>query len=690
MTNNNLPELLCPAGSVESFLAAIEGGADAIYLGGASFNARMNAKNLTHDELAECVRLAHTYGVKVYLTLNTLLFDKEREGFLAFASDAADCGVDAFIVADIGAAALIHEHLPDMELHASTQMSLHNSLSADMLRSLGFSRIVPAREFSLENIRSLVSKSPLEIEIFVHGALCVSHSGQCLFSSMVGGRSGNRGECAQPCRLQYRCADNCSAHGKSKPNNYPLSLKDLSLARHVTEIIDSGVHSLKIEGRMKSPDYVRGVTKIWRSLLDERRNATDSEMQYLSDIFSRGGFTDGYFTGNINRSMLGIRSDADKNASAKADKSLDTPTRKIPVNMSVSLVKDTPARLDITCKSITVSAYGDTVMQAISSPIDYATVQRSMSKLGNTPFTLNSLDTYMPDSVMLPVSSLNNLRRNGISLLSDALTSRPPQRKVTPSSHTPTGTRKAQKIAFFLFPSQITPHAREYFDKIFLPLNRFTPQADGFTLPPVILEDEIKKAASLIDIAISQGAKCAAVGNIANLSLLKDKNLEIIGDYRFNITNTASVATLESMGVQCAILSPELTLPQLRDIQGNTAAIIYGRLPLMTLEKCVIRDLYSCDRCNKYTADMLHTATAKPLELVDRKGIHFPVVREWEHRNVIYNSLPTCMSDRAYDLDRANIHGKVFMFTTETPAEVDTVVDAYSGNAPIGIPVRRI
>lgn len=690
MTNKNLPELLCPAGSAESFRAAIEGGADAIYLGGASFNARMNAKNLTRDELSECVRLAHIYGVKVYLTLNTLLFDKEREGFLRFASDAADCGVDAFIVADIGAAALIHEHLPDMELHASTQMSLHNSLSADTLKALGFTRIVPARELSLDNIRSLVSNSPLEVEIFVHGALCVSHSGQCLFSSMVGGRSGNRGECAQPCRLQYCNTCKHSPQDKTKQNNYPLSLKDLSLARHVSEIIDSGVHSLKIEGRMKSPEYVRGVAAVWRRLLDGRRNATDKEMQYLSDLFSRGGFTDGYFTEKINRSMLGIRSDADKNASSKLQSTADTVTRKLPVDMSVSLVADTPARLDITCKGHTVSTYGDTVMRAINSPLDCATVRRSMSKLGNTPFLLDSLNLDMPESVMLPVSSLNDLRRKGISLLSEALTSRPEHCKIPPSSHMPTGTRKPQKIAFFLFPSQITPQARKYFDKIFLPLDRYTPIADGFTMPPVILEDEIKKVSAMIDSATAQGAKHAAVGNIGNLSLLKGRDLEIIGDYRFNVTNNASVTALESMGVQCMILSPELTLPQLRDIRGNTAAIIYGRIPLMTLEKCVIRDLYSCADCERYISEMSHSAISKPPELVDRKGIHFPMVREWEHRNVIYNSLPTCMSDRVHELDRLGITDRVFLFTTETPDSVDGIINAYSSNAPLSVPVRRI
>lgn len=690
MKSKYLPELLCPAGSAESFAAAIEGGADAIYLGGASFNARMNAKNLTADELSECVRLAHIYGVKVYLTLNTLLFDKEREGFLAFASYAADCGVDAFIVADIGAAALIHRHIPDMELHASTQMSLHNSLSPDILRELGFTRIVPARELSLSDITALVQNSPLETEIFIHGALCVSHSGQCLFSSMVGGRSGNRGECAQPCRLPYSCKDKCSRRGSARPDSFPLSLKDLSLARHVTELIDSGVHSLKIEGRMKSPEYVRGVTSIWRKLLDERRNATDSEMQQLSDIFSRGGFTDGYFTKNINSSMLGIRSDADICATQGTQGPTRSAARKVPLRMSVSLAKDKPAQLDITCRGVSIRTHGDTVMQAISSPIDTATVNRSMSKLGGTPFELESLDISLDDGIMLPVSSLNSLRRQGISLISDALSAKEPHVKASPAPLLPQAERTRCRIAFFEFPAQITPHAREYFDKILLPLSRYSPSADGFIMAPVIPESEISDISAQIELAISSGASCAAVGNIGNISLLRGKNIEIIGDYRFNVTNTATVAALEDIGVKLTLLSPELTLPQIRDIGGNTAVLIYGRIPLMTLEKCVIREISSCAECNKYMKCMSETASCAPIELVDRKGVHFPVIREQKHRNIIYNSLPTCMSDRTMELDRANISGRAFMFTTESPSEVDGVIKAYSNGTPLNIQVRRI
>ena len=683
MTSKSLPELLSPAGSKDAFFAAVDGGADAIYLGGTSFNARINAKNFTRDELSDCVRLAHAYGVKVYTTLNTLLFDKEKEGFLACAEEIAECGIDAFIVADIGAASLLRARIPEMELHASTQMSAHNASAGIALQKMGFSRLVPARELSFEDIKTLVSDNPLEVEIFTHGALCVSHSGQCLFSSIVGGRSGNRGLCAQPCRLPYSCSE-CSSG-----NGYPLSLKDLSLAPHVTKILDAGVHSLKIEGRMKSPEYVRGVTAIWRTLLDEQRNATPQEMQKLSDIFSRGGFTDGYFTRNINKKMLGVRSQSDKDASLSADKFTKI-TRKLPVQMSMILKANTPCTLTLSYKNITVAAEGDIPMQAINAPLDEDSIRRSVSKLGDTPFVAEGIIVSLDKGLILPISRLNNLRRAAVDKLIAALTQKhipTIQKADVPLSYSP---RKSQKIGRFLFASQITDKAKEYFDKTFLPLERFDGTADGFILPPVIFDSEKSSAQRLIDEAIKNGATCAMVGNIGNLSLVENKGLEIFGDFRFNVTNNHTVRFLESLGVSNINLSPELTLPQMRDVSGDVSTIVYGRLPLMTLEKCIIRDLYGCERCDKYMSCRESEISTKHIEIKDRRSFTFPVIREWQHRNVIYNSAPTYMADKQNELSRAGVTNQVFLFTTETAQEVDNIINRYKNNLTADTPIRRI
>ena len=304
--NARLPELLAPAGSAEALYAAVSAGADAVYFGVGTFNARMNAKNLAEGELAEATAYCRRLGVKTYVTLNTQLYGGEVYAAAETARGLYNLGVDAFITADIGLARVLRSAYPEIEIHASTQMTGQNEMSAQVLSEMGFSRMVAPRELSLADIKALCEKSPIETEIFIHGALCVSASGQCLFSSVIGGRSGNRGQCAQPCRLPYSCG---------KGQGYPLSLKDLCLASHMEEIISSGVASLKIEGRMKSADYVHGVVKIYRRLLDEGRNATADELEALARLFSRSGFTDGYFTGKIDSSMLGVRTEDDKRAS---------------------------------------------------------------------------------------------------------------------------------------------------------------------------------------------------------------------------------------------------------------------------------------------------------------------------------------------------------------------------------------
>ena len=273
---DNLPELLAPAGDFECLVAAVKGGADAVYIGGKMFSARAYAKNFDVDEIKRAVTYCHLHRVKLYVTMNILIFGSELSEAVAFAKELYRAGVDALIVADVGLICALRREVPDFELHASTQMSVNNSIGADLAYDLGCTRVVLARELSGKNMKDVTEKCKAETEVFLHGALCVCHSGQCLFSSMIGGRSGNRGECAQPCRLPYN-------NGK-----YILSLSDLSLAEHITELIDSGVASLKIEGRMKSPDYVYTVTSIYRRLLDENRNSSKAENSKLERAFSRG------------------------------------------------------------------------------------------------------------------------------------------------------------------------------------------------------------------------------------------------------------------------------------------------------------------------------------------------------------------------------------------------------------------
>ena len=652
--------------------AAIEGGADAVYLGGTQMNARIYAGNFDPVALRGAVKLAHAYGVKVYLTLNTLVTDRELSEYLDAALDASRAGVDALIVADLGGAAMIHRAIPEMELHASTQMSGHNSLMGAELKKLGFSRMVAAREISEADLRLLMKQSPIETELFVHGALCVSHSGQCLFSSLVGGRSGNRGACAQPCRLPY--ADGCK--GK-RGEAYPLSLKDLSLAAHVPKLIELGVSSLKIEGRMKSPEYVYDTARIWRRLLDENRAATEAELRHMAETFSRSGFTDGYFTRRINRSMLGIRRESDKQISRERE-SFGGLQKKVPLSVACQLTAGEPVSLTLSAKGKQVTVLGDVPQEARTAPMNEEAVLRSLCRFGGTPFEAAQAEAFVGEGLMMPVSRLNDLRRRGVEALEGQF-ALPPRAEYENQAASPVARRNQIKTARFYCAEQITRSAREYFDRIFLPLHRYDPIADGVVLPPVIFDGKREEVEALLARAKAAGAVYALVGNLGHLALVREAGLTPLGDFRLNVCNRESAAFWERMGLEEVILSPELTLPQMRDVGGNTSAIVYGRIPLMLLEKCVGRELSDCAACQ-----------SGEVKLVDRMGVSFPVLQEWEHRSVVCNSLPTAMSDKEEQLLRANLVNRHFLFTDETAEQVDGVIRAHRLGRPVGGTVRRM
>ncbi|MBE6718140.1 MAG: hypothetical protein E7574_02645 [Ruminococcaceae bacterium] len=558
-----LPEILAPAGSYETLEAAISGGADAVYLGGKMYNARMNAKNFDDEGIIKAVDLCHKNGVKLYVTLNTLIYDRCFVDALKYAESLYLAGVDALITADIGLAKTLRKYLPSFELHASTQMSGHNIESAEYLADMGFSRMVCAREMSKQDIELLVKKSPIEIEMFVHGAMCVSQSGQCLMSSFIGGRSGNRGECAQPCRLPYN-------------NGYPISLKDMCLANHVRELIDIGVSSLKIEGRMKSPSYVYSVVNTYRRLLDENRNATKDEIEKLASVFSRSGFSDGYFTKKIDNSMLGVRSTNDKELTKNANVKL-----KPYKNQKEEIVKE--ERKDRLPQNIEID------------------------KSNNTCKKTNSARFYNPESI---------------------------------------------------------PET-DYFDTIYLPLERFVKgKANGIVMPPVIFDSEKERVEAQLKKAKENGALHCLVGNIGSLRLAEKYGFIIHGDYRLNVYNNASMMNFDYMN--SVIVSPELSLAQIRDIKGSKSVIVYGKVPLMTIEK----------------------KTGQRV-LRDRKKVAFPVIKEGG-REIVVNSVPIYMGDKDDALKKSYIFDRHFIFTTENKDEVKSIINAYKKKTVCKNAVKRI
>ncbi len=557
-TKMAMPELLAPCGSLDALTAAVEGGADAVYFGGTVFNARMNAKNFDRADIRSAVGYCHENGVKAYVTLNTQIYDRELKSALDHAAFLYESGADALITADMGLSSLIKKYIPELELHASTQATVHNLAGAEKLYDLGFNRVVGAREMDLDNIKTLC-KSRAEIEMFIHGAICVSVSGQCLMSAMLGGRSGNRGQCAQPCRMCYN-------------REYPLSMKDMCLASHITELTDAGVASLKIEGRMKSPSYVYGVTKIYRRLLDEGRNATRDEINELQRLFSRSGFTDGYLTGNIDRNMLGIRTENDI-AKTRNEGSFRGGSIKA-VEESVKTAPELPSKLDFPQKRRT----------------EKATFTASFREAGQIPESHNIDITY-------------------------------------------------------------------------LPLSKYRSISNGVSLPPVILDSELDNVKRSLEKAVKQGAKHVMIHNIGQLDLAREFGLIAHGSHRLNVFNNYSADFWQNNGdLSSIILSAELILPQIRDIilpEGvKKGAIVYGRLPLMTLHKPVEKKV-----------------------LRDNRGASFPVYPE-EGRDVLYNSVNIYMADQLDRLDAAGIEERHLIFTGEDRGEVMRTLYAYMHKLP--------
>lgn len=558
-----MPELLAPVGSEETLTSAISAGADAVYLGGKLYNARMNARNFDSVGIKNAVEKCHTNGVRLYVTLNTLIYDRCFKDALKYAEELYLSGVDALITADTGLSLAIKKYIPSFELHASTQMTGHNTLSAEYLAEKGFSRMVCAREMSKKDIDLLVKNSPIEIEMFVHGAMCMSQSGQCLMSSFIGGRSGNRGECAQPCRLPYN-------------NGYPLSLKDMCLANHITEILDSGVASLKIEGRMKSPSYVYSVVSTYRRLIDEKRNADKKEIDRLASVFSRSGFSDGYYVGKIDNGMLGIRSSIDKEQ-----------TKNTVVKQTVGIKKR-----------------------------DSIATEERQSDIGNDI-----------------VQEFSEKR------CKKTLSARFPDPKAVPNT--------------------------DYFNVIYLPLDRFDGRkANGVVLPPVIKDCDTASVKSRLLKARSDGAVHCLVGNIGHIKIAEEAGLTVHGDYRLNVYNSSSMKAFDDF--ESVIVSPELTLAQIRDIKGAKSTVVYGKVPLMTLEK--------------------HTG-AKVLR--DRRRVAFPVMKEGG-REIVLNSVPIYMADKEDELRKAGIFDRHFIFTDETEKEVLDIIKAYKTKKMTKMPVKRI
>ena len=671
-------ELLSPAGSPESLRAAVQSGAGAVYLGWGDFNARRSAKNFSDEEFADALRYCHERGVRVFLTLNTLLTDRELPRALETATAACRMGVDSVLVQDWGLFDLLRQALPDLPLHASTQMSLFTSGGCREMAADGCERVVIARECSAADTAEICKNCPAEVEVFVHGALCMCYSGQCEMSALIGGRSGNRGRCAQPCRLPY---------GVNEPakKSYPLSLKDSCLADRLGEMAEMGVACLKLEGRMKRPEYVAVITRIYARLLAEGRRPTAAEKAELEQAFSRSGFTDWYWQGRHGAGMFGTRPENapdPKELFAQAKAAYEKgDQRTVPVRFACTVRAGVPCALTAeTEDGRAVTVTGPVPEAARSRAVTAEELCQRLRKTGGTAYRCKAVTAEVDEGLSLPASAVNALRRDALAALTDARTA-PPKRRELPVPPPPAGDRAAAAPRFTVSvttAAQLTPQllalgpARVYVPLELLAAFSALPEADTewcAILPRVWRDRDEAELRRWLDHAKALGVTAVLAGNIGHLSLVRDTGLAVYGDYGLNVFNGRALDYLRKKGLSSACLSFELRFAQLRDLPKclPAEAIVYGRLPLMITENCLVENAGAC-RCDR------------PNFLTDRTGAAFPLLPAYGHRTEIQNSRVLWLADRP-EYRRLGLSFARLRFTTETPEECLRVFRDYQAGA---------
>ena len=674
------PELLSPAGDWEKLRMAVLYGADAVYLAGTSFGMRSFAGNFSDEELPRAVRFAHDHGVKVHATVNTMPRWDEAEQLHAHLEKLDAAGVDALILADLGAFTLAGRYAPHCQRHISTQQSVANHVCAQAWYDLGASRVVLARELPREEIAHICRRSPVEIEVFVHGALCMCYSGQCYLSSVIGRRSGNRGQCAQPCRLPY-------GYGRFEPNRYPLSLKDNCLVEYLDDLRRLGVSSLKIEGRMKRPEYVAVVTKAYRTALDGKR-VTEEDLRELEAVFSRQGFTQGYYEGKTGADMFGVRQEPEENrelfAAARATYESGENIR-IPIRFYAMIRRDEPAQLAVeddaghVCK-----ANGPIPEEAQVRALTEEELAERLGKTGGTPYVCTQVRARIDPGLMLPASAINAMRRDALAILT-AQRGRAPKRQI--NAYNPPAlydgmSGELQLTISVRQVSQITTRMLALRPAVlYVPLEELVehPELPGLIgvetqlaaiLPRVVWSGENQRLAQQLRSVYAMGVRQLLVGNLGQVRIAKAAGFAVRGDFGLNIFNSRAMHYLRAQGIDSQLLSFEMTLPQIRDVSKAVPAevLIYGRLPLMLTENCVIRNRTGTCSCD----------SAAPVKLTDRMGEEFPVLKDpGTCRSVIYNGKKLYLIDKKEAFRGMGLWALRLSFTTENPGEIDTILYQY-------------
>ncbi len=669
-------ELLSPAGSMEALRAAVQNGADAVYLGFSSFNARMGARNFSAEELQEAVIYCHVRGVKVHLTLNILVTDRELPQAAEAIRTAARCGVDAFIVQDLGVATLCQQIAPDVALHASTQMSIHSLDGVLAAAALGVSRVVLARELSARDIAYICRQSPVEIEVFGHGALCMCYSGQCYLSAIIGRRSGNRGQCAQPCRLPY---------GYDRfEQKYPLSLKDNCLVQSLQQLQDMGVASIKLEGRMKRPEYVAIVTRVYRAALNGHPPGPE-ELAALEAAFSRDGFTRGYYDGQTGPQMFGIRGEQAEQetralfANARATYEAGE-AQRVPVRFYAVVEAGEPAQVAVEDgRGNLCQTTGPVPQAAVNRALTAAELEERLGKTGGTPYAPWDFRLTVGPGLSLPASAINAMRRDVLQQLT-AVRGRvePPHLGAVSNPPRVSGGRQAPVLTVSIHKAEQLTNAvaRAKPAVLYVPLDVIAAIPEKISrmvqrtevcaiVPRVIRDSELAQVTQQLQFAASLGIRSVLSGNLGHNALFAGRGFALRGDYGLNVFNSRTMQVLRAQELTSATVSFELTLPQIRDLSRlvPTELVAYGRLPLMLTENCIIFGRAGACTCGS------------SVKLVDRRGAEFPILRDCGTcRSELQNGKKLYLLDKRKELHKLGLWGLRLRFTTENPSQVDAVM----------------
>ena len=670
-------ELLAPAGSMEALRAAVQNGADAVYLGCGTFNARQNAKNFTPQTLTEAVTYCHVRGVAVHLTLNTLVSDREMPELIDLIHHAANSQVDAFIVQDLGVLRLCRQIAPHIPVHGSTQMSIHSLPGVLLCAAWGLQRVVLSRELSREEIAYICANSPIEIEVFAHGALCMCYSGQCYLSAAIGGRSGNRGRCAQPCRQSY---------GYNRwENKYPLSLKDNCLVQYMQELEAMGVASVKLEGRMKRAEYVAAVTEVYRQAIDKvpvSKAMTDK----LYKAFNRQGFTDGYYTGKTGPEMFGIRQEEEEDIQWLKDirLSYENVENGLVELLFTAVVTSAACYLTVTDpEGRSCTAYGPPPEPARTQQLTPEALSARLCKTGGTPFRCQQVSATVEPGLMLSASAINAMRRDALNQLIALRGRREAVRLQRP--------QKLPRYASARISPELTVQITDR-EQVTEKLLQFAPAALYIpihllcqdtawaktiisrvnvcpVLPRILHDGELTALKEQLALLKALGIREVLVGNLGMLLPVRQAGLQIRGDFGLNLYNSGALDIVRQLELRSAMLSFEMTLPQIRDVGKAVPCeiIIYGRMPLMVTENCLIRGRTGQCSCQ-------HGST----KLVDKTGAEFPVIRDGAScRSILLNGKKLNLLDRIDELDRLGLWATRLYFTTENPSEVDQILNAW-------------